>query len=39
VAMGTWNPGLNEFEADEMNIKCPDKYAPGAGAPKAAKAA
>jgi len=31
VAMGSWDAQRNVFAADQMNIKCPDKYAPGAG--------
>lgn len=31
VAMGTWNPYRKVFVADQMNIKCPDKYQAGAG--------
>ena len=29
VAMGNWNPKSGVFNADQMNIKCPDKYQTG----------
>ncbi|MCA1594963.1 MAG: cytochrome c maturation protein CcmE [Chloroflexi bacterium] len=31
VAMGNWDEVAGVFKADQMNIKCPDKYQPGAG--------
>jgi cytochrome c-type biogenesis protein CcmE len=31
VAMGSWNASDRVFDADQMNIKCPDKYQPGVG--------
>lgn len=31
VAMGSWDPVHHCFQADQMNIKCPDKYEPGVG--------
>ena len=35
VAMGHWDPSANQFKADEMNIKCPDKYQTGSSTPNA----